>query len=396
MLQSPSRSQVVRRSALAFALGTIPFAVVACSSDEDKTSTPTPPSSSTAQEVATIDVALSDAGCEPRSISAKAGPTTFNVTNDGSDFVTEFEIIGDGKLLGEVEHVTADNPRSFSLKLEAGSYRTKCPGGEAFDEGTLEVAGATTGVAADDELRAAAVQNYLTYVKGEADQLVQAVGPFAAAVKAGDIAGAKSQFASARAHYESIEPIAESFGDLDPAIDAREGDVSNTEWGGFHRLEKALWVDNNVADMGPVADKLVADIQQLRTRIDTVELEPAQIANGAVELLNEVSTSKITGEEDRYSHTDLSDFAANLAGSKAAYESLKPLLAGSSDGGTLGTELDQRFDDVQTALDQHRATDPIGNGYAVFTALSADQTRALSTTLDTLAEPLSKVAAQVL
>jgi iron uptake system EfeUOB component EfeO/EfeM len=148
--------------------------------------------------------------------------------------------------------------------------------------------------------------------------------------------------------------------------------------------------------MGPVADKLVTDIQQLRTQIDTVELQPSQIANGAVELLNEVSTSKITGEEDRYSHTDLSDFAANLAGSKAAYEALRPLLAGSSDAGSLGTELDQRFTDVQTALDQHRGTDPIGNGYVVFTTLTTDQTRALSTTLDTLAEPLSKVAAQVL
>jgi iron uptake system EfeUOB component EfeO/EfeM len=260
----------------------------------------------------------------------------------------------------------------------------------------MAVAGEASGVAADEAARSAAVDDYLTYVKSEADQLVQAVGPFVAAVKAGDIAGAQQQFAAARAHYESIEPIAESFGDLDPAIDAREGDVPDDEWGGFHRIEKALWVDNDLTGMGPVADKLQTDIQQLRTQIDTVELEPAQIANGAVELLNEVSTSKITGEEDRYSHTDLSDFAANLAGSKAAYESLKPLLAGSSDGGTLGTELDQRFDDVQTALDQHRATDPIGNGYAVFTALSADQTRALSTTLDTLAEPLSKVAAQVL
>ncbi len=141
-------------------------------------------------------------------------------------------------------------------------------------------------------------------------------------MKAGDIETAKQKFAAARAHYESIEPIAESFGDLDPAIDAREGDVPDDEWGGFHRIEKALWVDNDVADMGPVADKLAADIQQLRTQIDTVQLEPAQIANGAVELLNEMSTSKITGEEDRYSHTDLSDFAANLAGSKAAFEAL--------------------------------------------------------------------------
>jgi iron uptake system component EfeO len=201
-------------------------------------------------------------------------------------------------------------------------------------------------------------------------------------------------YAPARAHYESIEPIAESFGDLDPAIDAREGDVPDAEWGGFHRIEKALWADNNLAGMAPVADKLVADIHNLRTQIDTIELQPAQIANGAVELLNEVSTSKITGEEDRYSHTDLSDFAANLAGSKAAFEALQPLLQG--DQASLSDNIETRFNSVQTALDQHKSSEPTGNGYALYNTLAADQTRALSTNLDTLAEPLSQLAAAVL
>jgi iron uptake system component EfeO len=205
---------------------------------------------------------------------------------------------------------------------------------------------------------------------------------------------AKGAYAAARYHYEAIEPIAESFGDLDPAIDARAGDVPDEQWGGFHRLEKALWADGTLTGMGPVADKLQADLTKLRQRIDTVELEPAQIANGAVELLNEVSTSKITGEEDRYSHTDLSDFAANLAGSQAAFEALKPLLAGAQQA--LSGELDQRFAAVKAALDQYKGTDPTGNGFALYTTLTADQTRALSTTVDTLAEPLSKVAAAVL
>jgi iron uptake system component EfeO len=297
-------------------------------------------------------------------------------------------------ILGEVENVIPGADRSFSLTLAEGTYKTNCPGGSKFDSGTLEVAGATQGAAADTAARDGAVQSYLTYVKSEADQLITAAAPFVAAVKAGDIEAAKQKFAAARAHYESIEPIAESFGDLDPAIDAREGDVPDGEWGGFHRIEKALWVDNNVADMGPVADKLTADIQRLRDQINTVQLEPAQIANGAVELLNEMSTSKITGEEDRYSHTDLSDFAANLAGSKAAFESLKPLLA--ADQADLSKQIEDRFAAVQAALDAHKGSDPTGNGYVLFVALTPDQTRAVSTTLDTLAEPLSRVAAEVI
>ena len=87
-----------------------------------------------------------------------------------------------------------------------------------------------------------------------------------------------------------------------------------------------MWAQGSLDGMPPVADKLMADVTTLRKRIDSVELEPAQIANGAVELLNEVSTSKVTAEEDRYSHTDLSDFAANVAGSQAAFESVRTLL----------------------------------------------------------------------
>ena len=66
--------------------------------------------------------------------------------------------------------------------------------------------------------------------------------------------------------------------------------------------------------MNPVADKLLADVQRLQAFVPTIKLEPAQIANGAVELMNEVASSKITGEEDRYSHTDLWDFQANVDG----------------------------------------------------------------------------------
>ncbi len=52
----------------------------------------------------------------------------------------------------------------------------------------------------------------------------------------------------------------------------------------------------------------MADVNTLSSGVQDIQLQPAQLANGAVELMNEVSNSKITGEEDRYSHTDLSDF----------------------------------------------------------------------------------------
>ena len=71
----------------------------------------------------------------------------------------------------------------------------------------------------------------------------------------------------------------------------------------------------------------MSNVTTLRDKVKDVELEPATIANGAVELLNEVSASKITGEEERYSHIDLVDFGANVDGAEAAFDAVKPILA---------------------------------------------------------------------
>jgi len=376
-----------------FALLVVPVLfAAACSDDSSKSSSAS--TAGGAAEKQEFKVTISDAGCEPREIPAKAGPATFKVTNDGSAAVTEFEILDGTKILGEVENVIPGSERSFSLTLKPGSYVTYCPNAKV-DKGVLQVADAPAAAAADSEASQAAVKKYRDYVKSEADQLVTAVTPFVAAVKAGDVEGAKNLFAKARQHYEAIEPIAESFGDLDPAIDIREPDVEKPEdFTGFHRIEKQLWADGNTSGMAPVADQLMADIARLRPKIDTVELEPSTIANGAVELLNEMSTSKITGEEDEFSHTDLSDFAANLVGSKAAFDSVKTLL--DAKDAALSTQITQRFADVQTALDAFKGNDPTGNGYVLYTSLTPENTRQLSTVLDTLAEPLSLVAARLL
>jgi iron uptake system component EfeO len=376
-----------------FPLLLVPVVVLAAAcSDDDDTSTDAEKTSTDSQ---TIEVTLTDAGCEPQEIETTAGPHTFEVTNEGSAAVTEWEVLEGDRILGEVENIIPGNTRSFSLTLEEGSYKSYCPGGSDNEGGTLKVTKGESAESADKVGSEQAVTDYLSYVKAESDQLVTDVQPFAAAVKGGDLAKAKELFAGAREHYETIEPIAESFGDLDPAIDAREGDVPAAEWSGFHRIEKALWVDKKADGMAPVADQLVADVKDLQAKIATVELEPAQIANGAVELLNEMSTSKITGEEDRYSHTDLSDFAANLAGSKAAFDAVQGLL-GSDAEADLRDDIIQRFADVQTELDKFKGDDPTGNGYALYDKLTESDTRTVSTTLDALAEPLSQLASKVI
>jgi iron uptake system component EfeO len=120
-----------------------------------------------------------------------------------------------------------------------------------------------------------------------------------------------------------------------------------------------------------------------------VKLEPSQIANGAVELLGEVSKSKITGEEERYSHIDLVDFEANVAGARAAFDAVKPIVQDRN--AKLATEVDQRFGEVAAALGHYRR----GDSFVSYTDLTRADKRKLSRAIDALAEPLSQVPAQV-
>lgn len=329
---------------------------------------------------------LTDAGCVPNSAKAPAGPITFEVENAGTSKVTEFEVLDGGTILGEVENLSDGFSGSFSLTLEQGEYTLYCPGGED-ERGTLIVSGELK--AGNEPKVEAAVAEYRKYLEENTNELVVAAEPFVAAVIAGDVARAKALYAPARIPYERIEPVAESFGTLDPRIDARANDIPPNEFGGFHRIEKALWVEDTTAGMGPVAKQLLADVEELAAKVKSVHLQAVQIANGANELLGEVSASKITGEEERYSHTDLVDFEANVEGAEAAFEAVEPLL--SAKDPKLAEEIEASFEDVYAALDPYRR----GGGFVSYTGLSKADTRKLAQEIDALAEELSQVPAQI-
>jgi high-affinity iron transporter len=335
----------------------------------------------------TVALKITDAGCEPANLKLPAGPHTFEVTNDGASKATELEIVKGGKILGERENLTDGLSGSFSLDLPAGTYELYCPGADEARR-PLVVTGSST--AQTDPRLGAAVRGYDRYVRAQVRGLAARARAFTAAVQSGDVAQAKRLFATTRAPYERIEPVAESFGALDPEIDARVNDVEpGTRWTGFHRIEKGLWDDGSTEGLAPVAEKLQTDVGRLRAKVATAEYQPAQIANGAVELLNEVSKSKITGEEDRYSHTDLSDFEANVDGAEEAFHLLRPVLADRDP--ELARTLAVRFAAVHRALDVHRR----GAGFVAYDTVTERQRRTLSQAVDALAEPLSQVGGVV-
>jgi iron uptake system component EfeO len=338
-----------------------------------------------------LEVTASDTQCTVTKTSVPAGRHTFAVTNKGTK-VTEFYVYGAGdRVVGEVENITPGLRRTLVVDLVAGTYQAACKPGMVGDgiRTALTVTGTVASQAANEKL-AAAVQNYQQYVKSQTATLVDQTAAFVAAVKAGDAAQAKSLFPQARTYYERIEPVAESFGDLDPKIDAREDDVEQgATWTGFHRLEKDIWSGADLKADAAVADQLTADVAALKTKVDGLTLTPLELANGAKELLDEVAASKVTGEEDRYSHTDLWDFQANVEGSKAAVAALRPFL--DERDPTLGPKLDERFAAVQKELNPHRS----GDGFVVYTTLNPAQVKALSDAVNGLAEPISTVAGLV-
>jgi len=248
----------------------------------------------------------------------------------------------------------------------------------------------STGPDASIPTAADAVSTYRAYIEMNTDLLVTRTKAFTDAVIAGKLAEAKALYAPAREPYERIEPVAEVFGDLDPEIDARINDVpAGGTFTGFHRIEEALWTKNSTAGMAPIAKKLQADVIQLQALVKTVDLDPATIANGAVGLLNEVSSSKITGEEDRYSHTDLWDFEANVVGAQEAWNSVKAFVIARSPD--LAATIDSGFAAVLAGLDPFKK----GDGFVSYTVLKPADTLALSQLIDALADPLSQVAAIV-
>jgi len=144
-----------------------------------------------------------------------------------------------------------------------------------------------------------------------------------------------------------------------------------------------------VSKSGAIADQLLTDVKTIVEKANAEKLSPLQLANGAKELLDEVASGKITGEEDRYSHTDLWDFAANVEGSKAAIASLRPTLEERAPD--LVAKLDAAFAAVDTTLAKHRA----GDGWKFHNQLSQAELKELSDVINALSEPISKVAAVV-
>jgi iron uptake system component EfeO len=343
---------------------------------------------------ATLKFTLTEGGCEPDKASVAAGPVSIDVTNGGTTRVTELELQNNsGIILGERENLTPGISGTFSLDIEPGTYVLFCPAGQ-LTRGQLTVTGKPKPqVGPSAVLLKTAVLQYRTYVEGETNQLLAGTRRFVAAIEQGNINEAKLLFGPTRIHYEAIEPVAESFVGLDSAIDARidsptvAGDVS--KWTGFHRIEQIMWVKHTLKGTSSLANRLLADVQMLNQKVPTLPLSATQLINGSVELLNEIVNVKITGEEDRYSHTDLSDFQGNLLGARKAFEYVRPVLEREGKG-YLTANIAKEFQAVQQELDAYRRNTPLG--FALYGALTQADKVKIAQQVGNVAQSLTVIA----
>ncbi|MEU7167096.1 iron uptake system protein EfeO [Streptomyces morookaense] len=347
---------------------------------------------SDAKDSETVKVTATDDACEVSKTSFPAGHVTLAVENKGSKVTEVYVYAPDDRIVTERENIGPGTKADITATIKAGSYEIACKPGMKGDgiRQKITVTGGGAQKKSDPELDKA-VAEYRRYVQEQADESVAAAQKFADAVTSGDLDAAKKAYAPSRTGWERTEPVAESFGDIDPKVDVREdGLEKDQKWTGWHRLEKSLWQDQKITDEDKaLAGQLMKDLEDWRKRVGTAELTPTGMANGAKELLDEVYRNKITGEEERYSHTDLDDFAANVEGAEKAYGLLKPVAA--RHDAALVQELDKQFDAVKKALDGYRE----GDGFKAYDTVGQDDRKKLSDVVNALSEPLSKLAAAV-
>lgn len=342
-----------------------------------------------------ISVTATDSQCDVSKKQVPAGHLELAIENKGSKVTEVYILFPDDRVVAERENIGPGTKQKVTAEVKAGTYQIACkPGmkGKGIRQ-TLKVTGSGAAAQRDPRLDQA-VAAYRAYVQQQADATLPLAETFAKAVKAGDVEAAKKAYAPSRLGWERTEPVAESFGDIDPKVDVREdGLEAGQKWTGWHRLEKALWQGGKIGpEEKTLADQLVTDLKDWQKRVGTAEITPTSMANGAKELLDEVATGKVTGEEERYSHTDLVDFKGNVEGAQKSYELLKPVAQANDKA--LTAELDKQFAALNTLLDKYR-TDKQSYDFTSYDKVGAGDRKQLSDAVNALAEPLSKLAAAV-
>jgi iron uptake system component EfeO len=392
------RQDIVRRGRMVRRIAALCLSVVGGSAVIVAGVVPAGLSAAGASQQTTVTITLTPQGCSPKPTSVKAGAVQFNVSNKNAGAVSEAELRSSdlSHILGEQENLTPGLSGGFSLNMQPGHYVVNCPGAaQQHAKFTVTGKGAKLSKATAAAFASAAT-DYAAYVNQNVAALVATTQAMCSQIDAGNLSGAELAYPQARIYYERIEPVAEIWGSLDTAIDGRiDNPVTNpANLTGFHRIEEIMWSDNTLTGAATFCSGLVANEQELQKLVSTAQYNPTTMVSGATDLINEAATSKITGEEERYSNTDLIVFQANVDGAMEVVSLLTPYLQ-KNDPGAL-SQITKQKAAVEAALAKYTATPGYDNtGYVEYSTVLDPQRKVLSARVQALAEALSKVSGVV-
>jgi iron uptake system component EfeO len=389
------------------AIGVLALVASGYSSPAVAESSPAPIENGAAQVSVTL-TADGGGACIVDHATAAAGPVTFAVTNQSATAITEVELLSDNRIVGERENLAPGLPMvSFTATLGGGAYQIYCSGAkQELQDFTVTGKAAAQSTGRPAQILAAGTKGYASYVDGVVDAMATAVDRLKTDVDAGDVAKSKADYAAARPFYERIESDVDGFvlpgfkatdnaGNLDYLIDMRASSLDpKVGWHGFHAVERDLFEKGQItAETKALSAELQKNVDKLDKLVKSLKYKPEDLANGAADLLDEVQKTKITGEEEAFSHYDLVTFAGNVEGAEQAFAFLEPGMTKIDP--ELTGRVNAQFARVNMLLKSYRDADAPG-GYKIFTAeLRSSDGAALSKSVQALQEPLSKIAEKV-
>lgn len=329
--------------------------------------------------------------CEPNALTVPAGRASFRIVNR-SERAVEWEILDGVLVVEERENIAPGLSQVINANLQPGDYAITC-GLLSNPRGTLHV----TPTAASDAAAKAKpsmvafvgpLSEFRVYLAVQGSALIKATTALNQAIASGDLAQAQALYLPARAAYQRLAPAAQRLAELDNQINARADYFEKREqdpaFVGFHRLEYALFQQRNLDDVTPIAQRLLADVTTLKQQLLAQSLPPEQLVGIVVRNLNSLAEVRAgSGEEERYSHSDLNGFAANAQTARKVVDLLRPMLSKSS--ADVLANVDQAMSDFDNQLNAYKSAD----GYVSYDAVTAAQrqqiaakAKALATALD--------------
>lgn len=340
-----------------------------------------------------VVVNIHPGNCQPNALTVPAGRASFRIVNR-SERAVEWEILDGVLVVEERENIAPGLSQVINANLQPGDYAITC-GLLSNPRGTLHV----TPTAASDAAAKAKpsmvafigpLSEFRVYLASQGSALIKTTTALNQAIASGDLSQAQALYLPARAAYQRLAPAAQRLAELDNRINARADYFEKREpdpaFVGFHRIEYALFQQRQLDDLAAVAQRLMSDVTTLKQQLLAQSLPPEQLVNIVVRNLNTLADVRAaSGEEERYSHSDLNGFAANLQTAHKVVDLLRPMLSKSA--ADLLPTIEQTLADFDNEMNSHKVRD----GYARYDAISGAQRKQIADKAQALADALDGI-----